>query len=281
MPGNHGGVWRNILSSPPPDHDSPVPPVPNETSTYPLTGRFLAGRLRHALREPEKEYLESLVSAEERSAEDRMILRRGESSGNSTMLVDGFVLRVIRRGGNESIVGLHVPGDFVDLHSFALKRLDHDLVAVGRTHCAYFPHKALARAIVEQPRLARILWMASLLDAALHRAWILKLERLRASERLAHLFCEMWCRLQMVDADRPDGFASPFTQAHLASMCGISVIHANRALASLRDAGLAQFRRGRLFADDREALAAHGRFSADYLYGEGTLHISPGGFEGG
>lgn len=251
--------------------------MPDDTTTYPLTGRFLEGRLRHAMGDEEKVYLEGLVASEERSDSDRVILARGEPAGNSTMLVDGFVLRTIRRGGHECIVGVNVPGDFVDLHNFALKRLDHDLVAIGRTHCAYVPHRALARAIVERPRLARILWLASLLDAAMHRTWILKLERLRASERLAHLLCELWCRLQMVGEDRPDGFASPLTQAHLATMCGISVIHTNRALAALREAGLAQFRRGRLFADDREALAAHGRFSADYLYGKGVLEITGGG----
>lgn len=246
-----------------------------DLEAYPLTGRFLEGRLRHAMTEREKMRLEELVDRDEVVAGGRVIVRRGEALGHCTMLVDGFVLRTILRDGCEYIVGVHVPGDFVDLHNFALLRLDHNIVSIGRAHFAYVPHARLARVLEEMPRLARILWFASLLDASIHRMWIMKLEQLRADRRLAHLFAELWHRLEMVGLERPDGFASPLTQTHLAAMCGVSVVHANRALRTLRDAGLARFRRGRMFADDRAALEAHGCFSADYLYGHGVLELQP------
>ena len=240
---------------------------------YPLTGRFLEGRLRHAMSEAEKARLEALVDRDEKFGGDHVIVRRGETLDHCTMLVDGFALRTAERAGHSYIVGVHVPGDFIDLHNFALKRLDHNLISVGRVHLAYVPHTALVRELAETPRLARILWFASLLDASIHRTWIMKLEQLRADRRLAHLLAEIWHRLEMVGLDRPDGFASPLGQAHLAVMCGISAVHANRALGLLRDAGVAQFRRGRLFCDNRAALEAHGSFNRDYLYGQGVLEL--------
>ena len=41
------------------------------------------------------------------------------------------MLRTIYEGDRRHIVGIHVPGDFVDLHAYALKRLDHNIVALG------------------------------------------------------------------------------------------------------------------------------------------------------
>lgn len=241
--------------------------------TYPLTGRFLEGRLRHAMSEAEKAHLEALVDRDEVVEAGHVILRRGKELAHSTMLVDGFVLRTIGRAERTAIVGVHVPGDFLDLHNYSLRRLDHDILTIGPAHVAYVPHARLARALRERPRLARILWFSSLLDAAIHRAWILQLEQPRADRRLAQLFAEIWHRLEMVGLARGDGFASPLTQTHLAGMCGVSVVHASRALRALRDAGVAQFRRGRLFADNRRALEAYGDFAPDYLYGQGILQL--------
>ena len=69
---------------------------------------------------------------------------------------------------------------------------------------------------------------------------------------------------------------SPLTQADLADMSGATAVHANRALRELRERGLAEFRRGRLFSTDRAGLEEYADFSADYLYGEGQLSPLPG-----
>ena len=246
-----------------------------DDQSYPITGRFLRGRLRHAMTVEEKARLEELMEDDEICEGSRMILGRGEYADHSTLLVDGFVLRTIEKDDRTFIVGLHVPGDFVDLHAFALKRLDHSIMTIGRAHLAYVSHDRLAGIMRNDPHLARILWFASLLDAAIHRTWIMKLEQLRADCRLAHLFAEIWYRLEMVGLARADGFASPLSQTHLAAMCGISDVHASRALRVLKVENIAQFRRGRLFADDRAALEAHGRFEPDYLYGKGVLQMKP------
>ena len=240
---------------------------------YPLTGRFLQGRLRHLMSAADKDQLEQLANRDEVLRGEQVIIERGQICEHSTMLVDGFILRTIKKRGRTCVVGAHVPGDFVDLHGFALKRLDHTILVIGNAHLAYFPHEGLEELMRENPRLSRILWFASLLDAAIHRTWILKLQQCRADERLAHLFAELWCRLEMVGLSRHDGFASPLTQTHLAEMSGISVVHANRALRDLRRLELGQFRRGRLYSQQRAELEKHGKFAPDYLYGEGMLHV--------
>ena len=244
-----------------------------ELEKFPLTARFLRGRLRHAMDEREKEILESSIQDTEEFSTPHKLLSRGDVCERSTMLVDGFMLRTIYENDRRYIVGIQVPGDFVDLHAFALKRLDHDLVTVGPARVGYVTHDRLRTLMQSEPHLSRLFWFSTLLDAAIHRQWTLKLGQLKANRRVAHLFCEIWSRLDMVGLARPNGFRTPLTQADLADMCGTTAIHMNRALGDLRRGEIAEFRRGLVSVDDRKALENQGDFNADYLYGEGRLHV--------
>src|SRR5918997_242577 len=100
---------------------------------HPLTGRFLLGRLRHALSAEERDTVESLIEETAVLPRPTRILARGELVQRSTILIEGYMLRTLTQQGRRYVVGIHVPGDFVDLHGFALKRLDHDIVSIGET----------------------------------------------------------------------------------------------------------------------------------------------------
>ena len=113
-------------------------------------------------------------------------------------------------------------------------------------------------------------------DAAIHRERILKLEDLNAAQRVAHVFCEIGRRLDMVGLDGEGRVALPLTQAQLASMCGTTTAHMSRALRRLRDETGATFRHGKLHCPDPGAMAAFCEFNPSYLYGPGDLQL-PGG----
>lgn len=244
-----------------------------EFDRYPLTGRFLMGRLRDALSTDEKKTVESLIEEVAEYEDNVTILSRGDLVDRSTMLVDGFVLRTIHSGGKRYVVGIQVPGDFVDLHGFALKRLDHDIVTLGPAKVAFTSHDRIRQVMEDNAHLARLLWFSTLLDAAIHREWIMKLEQLRASKRAAHVFCEVWKRLDFVGLGNKDRIDTPLIQQDLADMCGTTAIHMNRALGQLRKDGLATFRRGMISVPDRRALEKYATFDPTYLYGEGILGV--------
>lgn len=246
----------------------------DELELYPRTGRFLMGRLRDALSRDERRQIESLIEDEETLDGGQALGRRGALCGTSSLLIEGFAVRTIERGGKPHIVGVQVPGDFFDLHGFALKRLDHDILALGPVRVGHVRHAELRQTLDKQPHLARLLWFSTLLDAAIHREWILRLEDLAAPARAAHLFCELWHRLDMVGLAEEDGFTVPLTQIDLASMCGTTPVHMSRALRSLREMGLATFRQGRLHSADRRALERYCAFDPGYLYGPGELRNS-------
>jgi len=238
------------------------------------TRLFLKGRLRHAISPREADLIESLVDRTERVPDGHYVQRRAVPATQSTMLLNGFIGRVIKDQEDHNIVGLQVPGDFVDLHAFALKRLDHDLVTIGPAVLGYVPHARLAQIVRDEPHLTRILWFSTLLDAAIHREWILKLEQLKAEERLAHILCELWHRLEFVGLADGHGFNMPLLQTHLANACGTTAVHINRVIKAIRTKGLAEINRGRVTIPDLPALRRFAHFTPDYLYGEGSLFTS-------
>lgn len=253
--------------------------VQRELQRYPRTGRFLMGRMRSALTEGEKQLVEDVIETEHRFDGGDIIARRGAECTHSTILIEGFAIRVLERRGRSHIVGLQVPGDFIDLHGFALKRLDHDLCTLGPARVGRVSHARLRQVIGKQPHLARLLWFSTLLDSAIHREWILKLEDLSAAQRVAHVFCEISRRLEMVGLGGEHGFALPLTQAQLASMCGTTAVHMSRALRHLRNETGASFRHGRLECANLGALAAFCEFDPSYLYGPGELQCPGGDYE--
>jgi CRP-like cAMP-binding protein len=245
-----------------------------ELERFPRTGRFLLGRLRGAMSVDERRLVEDLIEREEVVPNGELIARRGQECSSTTFLIEGFARRVIERNGYQHIVGLQVPGDFVDLQGFALKRLDHDLYTLGPARIGRVAHARLREVIADRPHLARLLWFATLLDASIQREWILKLEDLNAAERVAHVFCEICHRLDFIGLGSKTGFFLPLTQAQLAGMCGTTTVHMSRALRRLREATGVTFRHGRFECTDPAAIMQYCEYDPSYLYGPGELQFS-------
>lgn len=204
----------------------------------------------------------------------QIVARTGELVRVCTYLIDGFMCRYMDdHEGYRQLVAIHVPGDFVDLHGYGLKRLDHDIGTLGPAKVAEVPHAAVERINQDHPNLTRLLWRATLLDAAMHREWIFRIGRLDSAGRMAHLFCELEARLAMVGLAEGGRFALPLTQPDLAEACGITGVHANRTLRSLRERGLMTFRDGVVEIPDVAALRRVADFDPGYLFCDGDSKL--------
>jgi CRP-like cAMP-binding protein len=233
-----------------------------------LTEKFLLGRGREDLSAQEKQILEDSV-AEVRSLPPRhRLVRAGQPVQTSTLLLEGFICRYMDdRDGLRQLVAVHIPGDFVDLHAFPMKRLDHDVATLGPVKVATFDHATLKTITERHPHLTQRLWFSTLLDAAMHREWIFRMGRLGAEGRVAHLFCEIYARLSMVGLAKDGCYTLPMTQPDLAEACGITGVHVNRVLRLLRERKLVTFRANTVEIMDPAGLASVGEFHPDYLYG--------------
>ena len=234
-----------------------------------VTRRFLMGRGRDTLSVEERRAIEDAKGSIRDFPARSQIISRGERLENSTYLIEGYVCRYMDdRDGHRQLVAIHVPGDFIDLHAFPMKRLDHDIGTLGPVKIAVYDHRVLTELTEQMPHLTRKLWFSTLLDAAMHREWIFRLGRLGADGRIAHFFCELFVRLKMVELVDGSSFQLPLTQTDIGEACGLTGVHVNRTLRALREDGLLAFRSGEVTIIDYNRLARVAEFEPDYLYSD-------------
>lgn len=198
---------------------------------------------------------------------DEMVVRSGEELSTSLLLLDGWLARTKDlAGGERQVTELHVPGDFADLHGYALKRLDHDLMSMSDCRVAVVPHQNITALIEAFPRLGRVYWFCTDMDAAIQRELTLSLGQRSAISRMAHLFCELCVRLEVVGRARDNGYEFPLTQRELSECLGLTVVHANRTLQELRRRGLVELENRQLRILDRRGLEGLAEFDPAYLY---------------
>lgn len=208
-----------------------------------------------------------MFQATERVREYRVALRRGQRVDQSLLVLDGYLCRYRDfSNGTRQFTALYLPGDFVDLGAYTLKRIDQDVLAL--THCtlAVAPHAAIGAALENNPALARLLWLLTNIDGNVNREWELSLGQRNALERTAHLFCELHARLGLVGMADNNSFLLPFTQVELSQCLAISPVHTNRVLRELRERNLLQFARRKVQIENPHALRKLAGFDPGYLH---------------
>lgn len=232
-----------------------------------FTERFLRHRRGVSLDEHERARLEASISEIKTLPPRTNIVLAGEPMSQSILLVEGFMSRYIDdRNGLRQLVAVHVPGDFVDLHAYPLKVLDHDVATMTAATVAIVPHDALDAITRELPAMTRKLWFSTLIDAAIHRAWLFRFGRLDAIGRVAHFISETNVRLMSAGLSDGRRFALGLTQNDLAEICGLTNVHINRVMRQLREERLCVFRSSLVEIPEPEKLAIRGQFDPDYLY---------------
>lgn len=197
----------------------------------------------------------------------QIFIRQQTPLQQCTLLLEGFVERFKDTpDGKRQILAIHVPGDFVDLHSYPLKRLEHSVAALTDVQVALFPHPAIRELTEKSATITELLWRSTMIDAAINREWIVSVGARGAAVRLAHLFCEMFIRLERAGLASGNVFALPLTQVDLADATGLTAVHANRMLRQLREDDLVAFRHGTVEVLDWQRLRAFAEFDPAYLF---------------
>jgi CRP-like cAMP-binding protein len=187
--------------------------------------------------------------------------------------------------GRNQILRFLIPGDAIGLGGSEEGRLTPSIVALtptitadARPLCVELASGDSANASLAAA-FARSAWLdeASLLDQ------ILRLGRLTAMERMAHLLLELYSRLSRVGLTTGRRFSVPITQEVFADALGLSVVHINRTLQQLRRERLIEMRAGyvdlleietlKLISSYQEALPHHYALREEEL-GETTWLIS-------
>lgn len=194
-------------------------------------------------------------------------MREGEPARNCALLLRGFAYRQkLTPRGTRQIISFHIPGEFVDLQNCLLEIADHNVQALNPAEVALIPRPALTELIDRCPAVRRAMWLDTLIDSSVFREWVVNVGRRDAKSRIAHLLCELSLRLRKSGTVEGETNYFPLTQEHIADATGLTAVHTNRTLQSLRQDGLISLSAQSLTVLDWERLKAVGEFSERYLH---------------
>ena len=168
--------------------------------------------------------------------------------------------------GRRQIVSFFLSGDMCDLNVFILTEMDHSIGTITPVTIADLAREFFDQISVGHPRIATALWWETLVNAAIQREWTISLGQRTASERMAHLLCELFFRLRLGGLTDDTSCEFPLTQADLADATGLSKVHVNRTLQELRNAGLIVLKGKTLTVPSLERLMDTGLFNPNYLH---------------
>jgi CRP-like cAMP-binding protein len=197
----------------------------------------------------------------------RDLIREGDRPGPVFVVLSGWACRYkILPSGSRQVTSFMLPGDSCDLHIGILDEMDHSIQTITKASIATIPRTVMEDMLDRSPAIGRALYAAQLIDEATLRAWIVSMGRRSSVERVAHLMCELYLRLQGLTGMVSASVELPVSQLLLADALGMTPVHINRVLRGLREAGVMEISRRSLRITDPAGLVQVAGFDENYLH---------------
>lgn len=150
--------------------------------------------------------------------------------------------------GDDAIVGLLYPGDFVG--SPYADRTTHDVVALSDATLCVFPRSVFERALADHRRMEQLLLQRTLGDLAATRDRLAALARASAGSRVAGFLADAARRLAVAGCQRglePEttSFDLPLSRGEIGDLLGLTIETVSRQMTRLRLAGIIDLPGGR------------------------------------
>ena len=211
--------------------------------------------------------LEQVVRHTRRVGPREDLIHEGQAPGNVHLVLEGFACRYkVLSNGRRQIMAFLIPGDFCDFHIAILGAMDHGIATLTPCTMVAIPVDTIDELTTHYPRITRALWWSTLVDEAILREWLVNMGQRPANRQAAHTLCELLVRLQAVGRATHDSFEFPMTQEEFGDALGLSVVHVNRTLQSLREDGLIVLKGGTLTVPDVDRLKEFAGFNPNYLH---------------
>ena len=195
------------------------------------------------------------------------IVRDGDQPQHCCLILSGWACRYkLLHEGKRQILSFHIAGDIPDLGTLHIPTMDHGLASVTKVTVGFIPHENLRALTHAYPGIGALFWRATLIDAGVFRAWIVGMGRRAAFERIAHLFCEMYLKMQAIGLAGDHRCPMPITQADLADALGLTSVHVNRVLQTMRGRALITLKSSTLVIAAWDELIRVSEFDPNYLH---------------
>ena len=219
-----------------------------------------------SLSDEQRQAIERLPVRTHTLAARQDIVRDGDKPAHCCLILDGWACRYKLLGdGRRQIFSFHIPGDVPDLQSLHIHTMDHSLATMTKATVALIPHESLHELTLRHPDLGTLFWRETLIDACIFREWMVGLGRRSAFEHMAHLFCELYLKLQAMGLAENYRCRLPIAQLDLGDALGLTSVHVNRVLRDMRDQTLIALHAHTLVIEAWEELVRIAQFDPTYL----------------
>lgn len=170
------------------------------------------------------------------------ILVEGAQSANLYTVLSGWAFRYkILEDGRRQILNFVLPGDLVGLQGALMGEMQHSVEALTPLVACVFERHRMGELWEKHSSLAHDLtWIAAREERILDEH-LLSVGRRSALERAAYLLAFLFRRAAKLHPHSKNR-KLPFTQAHVADTLGLSLVHTNKTLRKLSNAGLIRWR---------------------------------------
>lgn len=179
----------------------------------------------------------------------------GQSKSLSFVVQSGCVINYTQlEDGRRQIRSFAIPGDIVARYPAKSDTVEWVSETVTRTEITHLKFPTAMDMATLHPALGHALEADMRREAAFLSNQILRLGRLTALERVAHLIFELYERNATVGLTEDSTMPFPFTQSVIADALGLSLVHVNRQMSKLRNDGVIALSKKRLTVTDPDAL---------------------------
>jgi CRP/FNR family transcriptional regulator, anaerobic regulatory protein len=161
----------------------------------------------------------------------------------------------INPAGQEVIVGLLWPGDFVGAPFRDDQAAPHDVVALTPVSLCVFPQRHMERSLIAHPTMERALLSRTLTELEAARTRVSQLARATALARVASFIGDALRRSEH-DGETVTTIELPLSRGEMADLLGLTIETVSRQMTRLKSAGVIGLPGGRhVVIHDPDALA--------------------------
>lgn len=201
--------------------------------------------------------VEALGPRVEKISAKTILQSEDHQPGRARYIVSGWACRQRHLSdGRRQVFGFVLPGDGVGICLHPKPLANATTMALTPLEVVDAHDLVRPEALEDCPGVRPLLVAAANEDERQLLDHVVRLGRLDALERVAHLFLELHDRLDVVGLSVDGCFPLPLTQEVLADALGLSIVHINRTLQELRRQNLITMQTGHVTLLDRPALIA-------------------------
>jgi CRP-like cAMP-binding protein len=190
----------------------------------------------------------------------------GRSSRTFFLNHSGWLFRYkILHNGDRQIVDFILPGQIFGLQACFFKASLYSIAAVTDASVSAIPLEAVDSVFEQNLPLAKALFWSAVCEAAIVGEHLIDAARRSACERVSHLMLELFVRLKATGQTDGMSFNMPLTQELIGDALGLTTVHVNRTLRSLREDGLIKLSNKCVTILNFDALSLLADFDNSYL----------------